>query len=217
MKRLLLIICIMFSITLNAQSDFYFGPKVGYKRNINVKDNTSSTIVHYKDISDITLGAYGRLMFDNFIIQPELMYNYIAIETFQCTGPVTISKNHSFILPIYFGYQFINRDNFNMRANLGPIVHFNFDKCVELMGREPDYDSNVDRSIMRQYDYNFANLGAAFNIGADIYRFTVDISYSLGLTNVFYSRAILMSRGANSQGHRGLNTFTFTVGYRFGK
>ena len=216
MKRLLLIICIMFSITLNAQSDFYFGPKIGYKSN----DITVPTFEHFSEEGNLTFGVFGRVLFNNNInIQSELMYNHSTITRMACAQPCTIIKvrNHSFALPVYFGYQFINRDNFNMRANLGPIVHFNFDKCVELMGREPDYDSNVDRSIMRQYDYNFANLGAAFNIGADIYRFTVDISYSLGLTNVFYSRAILMSRGANSQGHRGLNTFTFTVGYRFGK
>lgn len=216
MKRLLLIICIMFSITLNAQSDFYFGPKIGYKSN----DITVPTFEHFSEEGNLTFGVFGRVLFNNNInIQSELMYNHSTITRMACAQPCTIIKvrNHSFALPVYFGYQFINRDNFNMRANLGPIVHFNFDKCVELMGREPDYDSNVDVSIMRQYDYNFANLGAAFNIGADIYRFTVDISYSLGLTNVFYSRGILLSENEKPQGHRGLNTFTFTVGYRFGK
>ncbi len=216
MKRLLLIICIMFSITLNAQSDFYFGPKIGYKSN----DITVPTFEHFSEEGNLTFGVFGRVLFNNNInIQSELMYNHSTITRMACAQPCTIIKvrNHSFALPVYFGYQFINRDNFNMRANLGPIVHFNFDKCVELMDRKPNYDSNVDVSIMRQYDYNFANLGAGFNIGADIYRFTVDISYSLGLTNVFYSRGILLSENEKPQGHRGLNTFTFTVGYRFGK
>ena len=223
MKRLLLIICIMFSITLNAQSDFYFGPKVGYKRNINVKDNTLSTIVHYKDISDITLGAYGRLMFDNFIIQPELMYNYIAIETFQCTGPVTISKNHSFILPIYFGYQFINRDNFNMGANIGPVVNFNFDKytndllsvdCCCIDNHEDQLSGSIQTSF-KYWDYNFANLGAAFSLGADIYRFTIDLGYSLGLTKVFYNGIVHCDKIYPANNIVRQNTLTFTVGYRF--
>lgn len=225
MKRLLLVICIMFSITLNAQSDFYFGPKVGYKRNINVKDNTLSPIVHYKDISNITLGAYGRLMFDNFIIQPELMYNYIAIKTFQCTGPVTISKNHSFILPIYFGYQFINRDNFNMRANIGPVVNFNFDKytndllsvdCCGIDNHEDQLSGSIQTSF-KYWDYNFANLGAAFSLGADIYRFTIDLGYSLGLTKVFYNGIVHCDKIYPANNIVRQNTLTFTVGYRFGE
>ena len=198
MKKLLPIICIMFSITLNAQSEFYFGPKIGYK---------SNDYHFYHDNGNLTLGAYGRILFNNNInIQSELMYNYystIAEMVFAQADPIFKVRNHSFALPVYFGYQFINRDNFNMRANLGPVVHFNFDKCVEFMGREPDCSSNVEL----YFDYRFANLGAAFNIGADIYRFAVDLSYSLGLTDVF----------VGEYNYNRLNTFTFTVGYRFGK
>ena len=200
MKKLLLIICIMFSITLNAQSEFYFGPKIGYK---------SNDYHFYHDNGNLTLGAYGRILFNNNInIQSELMYNYSSFTIFGYALPVPPIvthkiRIHSFALPVYFGYQFINRDNFNMRANLGPVVHFNFDKCVEFMGREPDCSSNVEL----YFDYRFANLGAAFNIGADIYRFAIDLSYSLGLTDVF----------VGEYNYNRLNTFTFTVGYRFGK
>jgi hypothetical protein len=186
----------LFSITLNAQTDFSFGPKIGYKSNYYIRDLTVSDpfIADFKDISDITLGAYGRLMFDKFIIQPELIYNYIAIDAWQCTGPVTILKNHSFSIPVYFGYQFINRDNFNMRATAGPIVHFNIDYFIE--------------SMYQQLNYRFMNLGAALNLGVDIYRFTIDLGYSLGFTNVFHNIDNPNIRQ---------NSLTFTVGYRFGK
>ena len=204
----------MFSITLNAQSEFYFGPKIGYKSTDYYLNRLN---MHYHNKGNLTLGAYGRILFNNNInIQSELMYNYSTITRMGCVQPGTILKvrNHSFALPIYFGYQFINRDNFNMRANMGPVVNFNFDKCVEYMGREPDHSSNVEVSAMQVWNYNFANLGAAFNIGADIYRFTVDLSYSLGLTNVFPNGVLLdnLHHSTNK-----LNTFTFTVGYRFGK
>ena len=112
MKKLLLVICILFSITLNAQTDFYFGPKIGYNESVLEVNDAIIPL----DRSNLTFGVYGRLMFDKFIIQPELMYNYMAIDFYfdydELYGNVTISKNHSFALPVYFGYQFINRDNF---------------------------------------------------------------------------------------------------------
>ena len=190
MKKLLLIICILFSITLNAQTDFSFGPKIGYKSN----DYNFPLGVSLKNRGNLTLGAYGRFMFNNLVIQPELMYNYITIDYYKCTGPVTITKNHSLALPVYLGYQFINRDNFNMRATAGPIVHFNIDYFIE--------------SMYQQLNYRFMNLGAALNLGVDIYRFTIDLGYSLGFTNVFHNIDNPNIRQ---------NSLTFTVGYRFGK
>ena len=226
MKKLLLIICIMFSITLNAQTDFSFGPKIGYKSNYYIRDLTVSDpfIADFKDISDITLGAYGRLMFDKFIIQPELIYNYIAIDAWQCTGPVTILKNHSFSIPVYFGYQFINRDNFNMRVNVGPVVNLNFDKYADnlipsgchIAPGEQLFDDNMRISYI-YWDYNFANLAAAFSLGADIYRFTIDLGYSLGLTKVFYDGIVTTDKIYPDNNIIRQNTLTFSVGYRFGK
>ena len=83
-------------------------------------------------------------------------------------------------------------------SNIGPVVHFNFDKCNEPY----------------RFDYCFANLGAAFNIGADIYRFTIDLGYSLGLTNAFrvYYGTTTYDDPTVKQ-----NTLTFSVGYRFSK
>ena len=152
------------------------------------------------------------------------MYNYIAIETFQCTGPITISKNHSFILPIYFGYQFINRDNFNMRVNIGPVVNFNFDTYADniMVSNciiEPGYQSfdEIIPTSFRYWDYNFANLGAAFSLGVDIYRFTIDLGYSLGLTKVFYDGIVHCDKIYVNNNIVRQNTLTLTVGYRFRK
>lgn len=101
MKKLLLIICIMFSITLNAQSEFYFGPKIGYKSN----DYHLPLGVRYHDKGNLTLGAYGRILFNNNInIQSELMYNYSTIAKIVLAQRGTILKvrNHSFALPVIY-------------------------------------------------------------------------------------------------------------------
>ena len=206
----------MFSITLNAQTDFSFGPKIGYKSN----DYNFPLGVSLKNRGNLTLGAYGRFMFNNLVIQPELMYNYITI----CTGPVTIKKNHSFALPVYLGYQFINRDNFNIRVNVGPVVNLNFDKYADnlipsgcdIAPGEQLFDDNM-RVSYKYWDYNFANLAAAFSLGADIYRFTIDLGYNLGLTKVFYDGIVTTDKIYPNNNIIRQNTLTFSVGYRFGK
>lgn len=89
MKRLLIIICIMFSITLNAQSDFYFGPKIGYKSN----DITVPTFGHFSEEGNLTFGVFGRVLFNNNInIQSELMYNHSTITRMAVPNHVLLSK-----------------------------------------------------------------------------------------------------------------------------
>ena len=69
--------------------------------------------------------------------------------------------------------------------------------------------------------FPFMNLGAAINIGVDIYRFTFDICYSMGLTNAIKGGVVLNSNIHPGERHNAdtdrLNTFSITLGYRFGK
>lgn len=212
MKKVILFLSLflMMATTSNAQADFSFGPKVGYKAN-SLSINRGDLLFFPK--GHVTFGAFGRIMIKDFIIQPELMYHYSVLDErsihFNPSNIIHLTSNnratnHSLVLPVYFGYQFISRDNFNMRANIGPIVHFNFDFVFE--------------DIYQMWDYKFLNLGTALNIGVDIHRFTIDVSYSLGLTNVIKGGIKLHSMinmgFANSDK---LNTFSITLGYRFGK
>ena len=214
MKKVIVFLSLLLiTTTLKAQADFSFGPKIGYKANIISIDRGDFVLFPN---GHVTFGAFGRIMIKDFVIQPELMYYYSVLDErsirFNPSNIIHLTSNnraanHSLALPIYFGYQFISRDNFNMRANIGPIVHFNFDSVYE------------DWSQM--WDYKFLNLGAAFNLGVDIHRFTIDVSYSLGLTNVIKGGIKLhsminlgQSRYCDSDK---LNTFSVTLGYRFGK
>lgn len=214
MKKVILFLglFLMMAATLNAQADFSFGPKLGYKAN-SLSINRGDLMLYPKGY--VTLGVFGRIMIKDFIIQPELMYNYSELyEGSVMFDPVNIinlngvvSINHSIALPIYLGYQFVGRNNFNMRANVGPIVHFNIDDFIE--------------SMYQEWNYRFMNLGAALNIGVDIYRFTFDICYSMGLTNAIKGGVVLNSNIHPGERHNAdtdrLNTFSITLGYRFGK
>ena len=63
----------MMAATSNAQADFSFGPKLGYKAN-SLSINRGDLMLYPK--GHVTLGVFGRIMIKDFIIQPELMYNY---------------------------------------------------------------------------------------------------------------------------------------------
>ena len=214
MKKVIVFLSLfLITTTLKAQADLSFGPKIGYKANIISIDRGDFVLFPN---GHVTFGAFGRIMIKDFIIQPELMYNYTTLDErivrFQPAYIIpikdyTVSINHSLALPIYLGYQFVERDNFNMRINAGPIIHFNIDDFVE--------------DIFQEWNYKFMNLGAAFNLGVDIHRFTIDVSYSLGLTNVIKGGLKLRSMINMGQSRYcdsdKLNTFSVTLGYRFGK
>ena len=112
-----------------------------------------------------------------------------------------------------------------MRANIGNVVNFNFDKytndllsvdCCCIDNHEDQLSGSIQTSF-KYWDYNFANLGAAFSLGADIYRFTIDLGYSLGLTKVFYNGIVHCDKIYPANNIVRQNTLTFTVGYRFGE
>ena len=112
MKKVILFLglFLMMAVTLNAQADFSFGPKLGYKAN-SLSINRGDLMLYPKGY--VTLGVFGRIMIKDFIIQPELMYNYSELyegsARFDPVNLVNLSAtptiNHSIALPIYLGYQ----------------------------------------------------------------------------------------------------------------
>ncbi|MBE6335811.1 MAG: PorT family protein [Lentimicrobiaceae bacterium] len=88
MKKVILFLglFLMMAATSNAQADFSFGPKLGYKAN-SLSINRGDLMLYPKGY--VTLGVFGRIMIKDFIIQPELMYNYSELYE----GSVTVVLN----------------------------------------------------------------------------------------------------------------------------
>ena len=109
MKKVILFLglFLMMAVTLNAQADFSFGPKLGYKAN-SLSINRGDLMLYPKGY--VTLGVFGRIMIKDFIIQPELMYNYSELYEGSVTfDPVNIinlngvvSINHSIASNVCF-------------------------------------------------------------------------------------------------------------------
>ncbi len=114
-------------------------------------------------------------------------------------------------LPILLGYQ-LDGKLVKVRANLGPVIYFTLKQDVE---------SDVPESVSTD---NIAvkntTLGAGFNVGIDIWRLTLDINYSLGLSKVFGDDFTLYNIATGDPMTIDVydtkqNMFTVTLGFKF--
>lgn len=212
MKKVLLLFVALFVATaVNAQiSPITFGPKVGYQT---TKLSTSREVIKSDFKGNMAFGAFARLTIKDFVVQPELLYyksgKIIELNQSFLTPTVTISQSN-FALPILLGYQFIDLPLIKMRANVGPVFYFAFgptEYTTNLLGEE----------ITTTSDESFAedtSIGAALNLGIDLWKFTLDINYSLGLTEAFDDEIEIgqyeFEMGENTK----QNIFTVTLGFK---
>lgn len=122
------------------------------------------------------LGFFARFNFQKFVLQPELLYSFQNSST----------KVNNLSVPVLFGIKLVDDKNFKMRANVGPVAYFT-------VGNKTSSTKGM-------------NLGGALGLGLDLWRFTFDINYSLGLTNVFKNMA-----GVDKAKQ---NIFTLTMGFK---
>lgn len=111
--------------------------------------------VKYSFRNDLNFGVFTRFTFKKFILQPELLYS--------CQN--SNQKINNLSVPVLLGLKIVDKKNLKMRANVGPVAYFTLGNM-----------SDIKKKI---------NMGGAFGLGLDVWRFTFDINYSLGLTKVF--------------------------------
>ena len=75
------------------------------------------------------------------------------------------------------GYQFIDIPIIKMRANVGPVFYFAMGQADYSINGEnvPYFDEDVTEDM---------TVGAALNLGIDLWKLTLDINYSIGLSDV---------------------------------
>jgi len=162
-------VAIIFIISLcngHAQSDnssncslkkeiFTFGPKIS----VNIAKNEISSFPN-KFLPGTDFGLFFRISPTRFYIQPEINYHIRNKEIYQDEFNTTTVKfkAHHIDIPILFGIKVIDLKVFKVRFFAGP--EFN----VRLK------DSSIDR--------NNYQLGLQAGLGFDLWRFTVDASYS---------------------------------------
>ena len=120
-------------------------------------------------------------------------------------------------LPIYFGYSFFENDHIRLRGNLGPVFYFSLKDTFTMRDLELDLSDELTYSMLKHWVHKDVVVGAAINIGVDLWNFVLDLNYSLGLTNVFYDRTYYNSNVYYSpieyEPYK-QQVFTITLGYK---
>ena len=220
MKKVLLLFAALFVATIaNAQFDICVGPKVGYQA---TKLSLDKQSIKSSFKGNMTFGVFGRVTIKKFIVQPELLY-FKSGKVFEVSvlgdnfgidnpalNPTFTFNQANLALPIFLGYQFLDLDLIKMRANVGPVFYFAVGKT--------EYSSNWtgdDNHKMQESPNENMTMGAALNLGVDVWRFTLDINYSLGLTDAFDDEIEIPGVGEfELDDNTKQNIFTVTLGFK---
>lgn len=223
MKKLIVLLAVLFSVNVAmAQFDFCLGPKIGYQ--------TQSLSYKKADIqkgfkNNFIGGVFARVTISNFIIQPEFLFyksgkvfNFDVDPTFSQSGiavnPSITLNQTNMSLPIFLGYQ-IDGKLIKVRGNIGPVIYFTLKQDTEF--NENDIPESVNANNVKVKN---TTLGAAFNVGVDLWRLTLDINYSLGLSNVIGDDFNLYNIATGDPINVPIdktrqNMFTVTLGFKF--
>ena len=218
MKKVLLLFVALFVATaVNAQiSPITFGPKVGYQT---TKLSANKGVIKSDFKGNMAFGAFARLTVKNFVIQPELLY-YKSGKVFEVDmfgdnwcgnipNPTFTIRQSNLAMPILLGYQFVDIPLIKMRANVGPVLYFALGQAQYSLNGE-DLPLAFDESVTEDM-----TLGAALNLGIDLWKFTLDINYSLGLSEVMDDEIEVPGLGELEMGdNTKQNIFTVTLGFK---
>ena len=223
MKKVFLLFAALFIATVaNAQiSPITFGPKVGYQT---TKLSMDKSTIKSDFKGNMAFGVFARLTIKNVVLQPELLY-FKSGKVFEVSAlgndwglgnginglipnPTFTINQSNLALPVLIGYQFIDIPIIKMRANVGPVFYFTLGKAEYAMSGE-------DLPISTEGVTENMTMGAALNLGLDIWKLTLDVNYSLGLTDAFDDEINVPGLGEVEIGDdTKQNIFTVTLGFK---
>jgi len=193
MKKLTLVLAIVFATTLLAQAQTLPSFQFGVKGGVNLSQFSTSGTFNSDNRAGYLAGFWARIGALGLNLQPELYYtskeatfNSAANET----SKVTIN---SIDLPVLVGLKF-GALGIGGRINTGPLASFIIDK-----------NQSFGTAASNAVTLHFKDQAYAWQFGAglDIMKLSVDLRYELGLTNL-----------ANNGYDQKLNLFNVTLGYR---
>ncbi len=218
MKKVFLLFAALFIATIaNAQiSPITFGPKVGYQT---TKLSLDKNVIKSDFKGNMAFGVFARLTIKNVVLQPELLY-YKSGKMFEVSAlgndwglnnlvpnPTFTINQSNLALPVLIGYQFVDIPILKMRANVGPVFYFAVGKAEYSMNGE-DIPLPVESATENM------TMGAALNLGVDIWKLTLDVNYSLGLTDVFDDELEVGGYEVDLGDNTKQNIFTVTLGFK---
>jgi len=206
MKKFILALALILAFSTNvtfAQLNFKIGPKIGFNAS---KLHSSLDSISSQFKSGFQFGIFVRVG-KKVYLQPELYY------TTQGGVFESNNKNNYYLkqnvklgsldVPILVGVSFINNDLLNVRVLAGPVASFVVNKKIE--------DSGVIDPI-KNADIKNVNWYIQAGAGVDIWKFTLDIRYQIGLNKII-SDVSLQNRTINFNTSN--NVWVVSLGFKF--
>ncbi len=149
------------------------GVKVGYNA---AKLSTSMDSIKTSFKSGFQFGAFVRIG-KRLYVQPEAYYTTQGgVFTSNVSNWKQNVKLGSVDIPVLLGFKIINNDNLNLRILAGPAASIIVNKTIENTG-------NITDPITKA-DINTVNWNIQAGAGVDIWKFTFDIRYQIGLNQL---------------------------------
>lgn len=169
-KSILTLICLIFAVSMT-QAQLLPTFKLGIKGALGFSSLSSEgRLFNSETRTGFQLGAWGRVGIAGIHIQPEAYYanKKVGLTDGAESGDATFQ---SFDVPVLLGTR-IGLGPIGFRIQAGPVFSFAQDGDVNFLGA-----ANWD-------NYKRSSTGIIGGIGADISKFTVDLRYEHGLTNL---------------------------------
>ena len=161
---------------------FTFGPKAS----LSFTNDSEGIPGKYKVGTDF--GLFFRISPSRFYIQPEFYYQIRSADIVNHSGHCSYIENHKshhLDIPLLIGIKAVDFKLFKIRFFLGPYFSF-----------------KIADSLKNYYSHSYFQLGFQTGLGVDLWRFTIDVSYS-NLNSLNYKFWI-----------RGNNIFKVGVGFK---
>jgi hypothetical protein len=174
MKKLTLLIVFVLTSTLMF-GQLKFGPKIGFNAS---KLSSSLDSVKSQFKAGFQFGAFVRVG-DRVYLQPELYYTsengVLEKDSLGESWKQQISIN-SLNIPLLIGFKILNTEMVNLRIMVGPVASFVVNKKVT--------DLNSLAGPIQKTDISNTNWYMQAGGGVDVWMFTLDIRYQLGLNKI---------------------------------
>jgi hypothetical protein len=179
MKKIIVILLFFLPAIFSAETmfgQFSLGVKVGYNAS-NLSTNLDSVKTNFK--SGFQFGAYARFG-KKLYLQPEIYYTTQGgvFKSNTQNWKQTI-KIGSLDIPVLVGYKMFNTKMLNIRILAGPQASFVINKSIS----EGAISDTVVGPI-KNGDLSSVNWAIQAGAGVDVWRFTLDVRYQIGLSQL---------------------------------
>jgi hypothetical protein len=174
MKKLTILI-VLATITFAGKSQGFLD--AGLKAGLNTsKLSTHSSDYTPQTINGYQFGAFARINFGRFYVQPEAYFNSKGGEYIYKISPSTVNSFNlkSVDVPALLGFKIVDQKAFNLRILAGPTFSFLTDKSVSVKGQLTK--DNLENSFF----------GWQYGVGADFLFLTLDVR-KVSYSKDFYS------------------------------